>query len=232
MTRISRGTRRLAVAAGATAALLACSESTAPGPKGPQDLLLSGVWESTSANPAGSYVKIATYAAGGQITGVGVAYRLATPDSLRIGGQYLDNGSFGLSIDYSSGRSAAFVGAVHGTAALVGTWTDGTSGASYDETFARLSVPPCSDSTPLLGTYDPAAPGFIVRFQDSVNAAAEAARLAALYNFTTTFVYDVAIKGFAADLPMSTVTVLRCEPKVTSISYDATVTIGGTPPLR
>ena len=217
----------------------ACSELTAPTPS--QYLLLSGVWASSTATPGGSAIKIATYAAGGQITGIGVAYDLATTDSLKIGGQYsIANGTFGMSIAYASGRSATFVGpaqgassvvgAVQGTSSLTGSWTDWSTGYSYEVTFTRLPVPPCEDSVPLLGSPDPAAPGFIVRFQDTVNATTETARLGAFYGFTATHVYVAAIRGFAAEIPLATVTVLRCEPKVVSIAYDASVTIAGSTP--
>lgn len=217
-------TLALGVAASLLVAFVAaCSDAT--GPHGsPQYLLLSGVWISISATPGGNIIKIATYAAGGHIHGVGVVYDLSTTDSLQIGGQYTTDGSFGLSIAYASGQSAAFVGLAQGTSSLSGTWTDWGAGSSYNTTFTREPVPPCSDSVPLLGTYDPAAPGFIVRFQDTVNAAAETARLGALYGFTPTFVYQAAIRGFAADIPLATVTVLRCEPTVTSIEYDAAST--------
>jgi len=213
--------KRKALALAATFLVAACSDVTGPGGS-PRYLLLSGVWVASTAAPGGAAIKIAMYAAGGQISGRGLAYGLSGTDSLDIGGQYsaVDE-SFGLSIAYSSGRSAAFVGQVQGTSSLSGTWTDWSTGATYNTTFTRLPVPPCSDSVPLLGTYDPAAPGFIVRFQDTVNATAETARLGAAYGFTATHVYEAAIKGFAADIPLATVTVLRCEPKVTSIEYDA-----------
>jgi hypothetical protein len=227
--------KRLVFAFAATAALLACFEPTAP--QAPQFLLLSGVWSATTATPGGYYIKMATFAAAGRIDGVGVAYILSTTDSLKIGGEYGADGSFGLSIAFASGQSATFVGPVQGTGntvrpvlstgSLSGTWTDWSTGSSYDITFTRLRVPPCADSVPLLGAFDPAAPGFIVRFQDTVNAESEATRLGLLYGFTATHVYAAAIRGFAADMPLSTVTVLRCEPKVASIEYNGIVTIAG-----
>jgi hypothetical protein len=223
--------KRSALALATTFLAAACSEATGPG-SSPKYLLLSGVWVGSTATPGGSYVKMVTYAAAGHINGVGIAYGLMGTDTLEIGGQYSADGSFGLSIAYSSGQPAAYTGVVQGTAALTGTWTDWSTESSYNTTFTRVPVPPCSDSAPLLGSPDPAAPGFIVRFQDTVNATAETALLGGLYGFTATHVYEAAIKGFAADIPLTTVTVLRCEPKVVSIEYDGTATIAGTTPRR
>ena len=215
----------LGVAASLLVAFVAaCSDVTGPG-HSPQYLLLSGVWAASTASPGGYEIKIATYASGLRITGIGVEYFLSNTDSLKISGQYsLVDSSFGLSITYFGGRTATFAGQVQGTGSLSGSWTDWNTNSSYPVTFSRLNVPPCDDSVPLLGTYDPTAPDFIVRFQDTVNATTEAARLGALYGFTATHVYEAALKGFAADIPLATVTVLRCEPKVQMIEYDGVVT--------
>ena len=216
--------KRTAFAQAAVAVLLTgCLELTGPG-SSPKFLLLSGVWEAQSTPGSGSLVKIATAAAGGHITGIGIAYVNAGVDSLTIDGQYDSDGSFGMDIQFASGRSAAYAGQVQSTASLSGPWTDWSTGASDTATFDRLPVPPCPDSVPLLGTYDPNAPGFIVEFEDTVDASVETARLGALYGFTPTFVYQTPPVGFAATIPLSTVTVLRCEPKVVSVSYDGTVT--------
>jgi hypothetical protein len=217
--------RALGVAASLLVALaLACTDVMGPGDS-PKFLLLSGVWSSSTATPGGSYIKIATSAAAGHISGIGVAYVSAGVDSLGIDGQYdPTDGSFGMTIAYASGPSSTFTGLAQGAGALSGTWYDWRTGTSYDVAFTRLLVPPCDDSVPLRGTPNPAAPDFIVQFQDTVNATAEAARLGALYGFTPTLVYTAALSGFAANIPLTTVTVLRCEPKVTSVSYDV---VGG-----
>ena len=215
--------KRLALAIALTAFAAACNETT--GPSGPRYLLLSGVFDASVATPGGSYTKIATTAVAGGIYGIGIAVTISGVDSMKISGQYsVADSSFGLDIAFASGKSAAFTGVVTGTAGLTGSWTDWSTGASANVTFTRLDVPPCPDSVPLLGTFDPDAPDFIVRFQDTVNAAVETDRLGALYGFTPTFVYQTVPVGFAALIPLSTVTVLRCEPKVVSVSYDATAT--------
>jgi hypothetical protein len=167
-------------------------------------------------------------AAGGMITGSGQEYHLCCLyDSFTVSGAYSDSSrSFELWLTYSKGPARTYAGHVFGADSLNGTWTGGDSTSWIPSTFYRQPVPPCSDSVPLLGTYDPRAPGYIIRFQDSVDAVTEAARLAARYGFVTTFVYRVAIKGFAANLSPATVAVLRCEPSIASIEHDAVATAG------
>ena len=208
------------------ALVAACTDSTGPSTS-PRYLFLSGVWEASSSAPGGFLLRIATIARDGRIDGIGVAYLLQGIDSLKISGDYAADGSFGLSIAYASGQDAAFSGVVQRTDSLTGTWTDRGTGASHEVSFARLPVPPCSDSVPLTGTLDPAHPGFFVQLQDTVDAATEAARLGTLYGFTPTRVSAVQFRGFAAAIPMSTVTVLRCEPKVVEVMYDGGATIAG-----
>ena len=212
--------KRLALAIAATALAAACKETT--GPSGARYLLLSGVFEAASVTPGGFLTKIAITAAGGGINGIGVVFTASGTDTMKIGGRFeVADSSFALDINFQSGKTAAFAGHVLGTDSLTGAWTDWSTSQITNVTFTRLDVPPCSDSVPLLGTFNPSAPDFIVRFQDTVNAAVESARLGALYGFTPTSVYTSALRGFAAAIPMSTVTVLRCEAKVTSVSYDA-----------
>ncbi len=209
----------LAIAAAALAA--GCGDPT--GISGERYLLLSGVWSASTSIPGTLGVKMATAAAAGHITGIGVAYTSEGVDTLRIDGQYDGSLNFGLDITSDAGRSAAFSGQIRSTASLNGYWTDWSSGSSSSATFSRLAVPPCDDSVPLTGTYDPNAPGFIVGFRDDVNATVEAASLGDLYGFTATQVYTTAPKGFSAVIPMATVTVLRCEPAVTSVRYNMMV---------
>jgi hypothetical protein len=230
MKRRAHGARIAVIVIAAVAVFAACRDPAAP--HAPPNLLLSGVWVASSVLPGIVEIKIATRAENGEITGVGLVYGYSSADTVKISGQYLADGTFGFSVTYPDGRSATFTGVAQGTGSLFGTWTDWATGASCEITFLRAFVPPCADSAPLLGAPDSAAPGFIVRFQDSVNADAEATRLAALYDFTPTAVWTLTIRGFAADLSMATVTVLRCEPKVASVSYDASVTIAGTPARR
>lgn len=213
-----------AVAVLAAAALVACYEFTAP--TGAVDLRLSGEWV-TGPIPSGAFTALSMQAAGGRITGTGKTDVCCFQEYLLgVGGDYSDSsGAFTITITYPTGATATYDGVVQGADSLVGGWTGAPGALGLRIVFYRQPIPPCSDSAPLLGTYDPAAPGYIVQFHDSVNAAAEAARLAALYGFTTTFVYQAALKGFAAQLSPATVAVLRCEPTVASIEYDGVVTI-------
>ncbi len=216
MRRLARAAAPAAVLLAATAFVAACRDPVAP--TYPRYLLLSGVFTAASV-PGGSAVRIATTASGGEINGIGVVYVSTGTDSLEIGGQYLDDGTFGLSIAFASGRQATFTGRVTGAANITGTWIDWTLDLSVPATFVRALVPPCADSVPLLGMRDPDTHGFLVLFRDDVDSREEAARLASLYGFAATAVYGYAAKGFAADLPLETVTVLRCEPSVASVTY-------------
>ena len=213
------------LAVAATAVLVACHEPTGPTP--PPNLLLTGTWWFTfGRTPGGSGIELSLRTAGARIAGRGTEWCISCVyDSFTVDGDYSDaSRSFAFTIRYPNGPVASYAGQVFGADSLVGTWTGSDGAPGSPRTFYREPEPPCSDSAPLLGTYETAAPGFIVRFQDSVNATAETGRLAARYGFTPTFVYEATLKGFAADLSPATVAVLRCEPKVTQIEYDGVVT--------
>lgn len=208
----------------AAAALIAgCREFTMPA--GPVDPLLTGDW-ATAPIPSGSYISLSVRAAGGRITGGGVEHRLCcSEDALTIGGDYSPlSGAFSIDVRYAGGATATFAGTVQGADSLVGGWSAGAAAAGVRVVFYRAPEPPCADSAPLLGTYDPAAPGYLVLFHDSVDAAAEAARLAGKYGFTTTDVWTTGVKGFAALLSPGIVAVLRCESSVVLIEHDGVVT--------
>ena len=98
----------------------------------------------------------------------------------------------------------------------------GSTGLAAD---ASLAVPRCSGPAPLLGEYDPAAPGYIVVFRDGVSGRAETARLASRYGFEPVHVYEFALSGFSADLPARTLLALRCESTVRYIEHDGIATI-------
>ena len=79
----------------------------------------------------------------------------------------------------------------------------------------------CAQPAPLLGRYDPAAPGFIVQYRDGVDAIAETSRLASKYGFTPSYVYTAALHGFAALLTADVVATLRCEASVANVEHNA-----------
>jgi len=89
----------------------------------------------------------------------------------------------------------------------------------------RLVPPTCSDPAPLLGKVDPRAPGYIVMYNDGVDARLETARLAAAYGFVPAHVYEFAIRGFGADLTPEVVAGLRCEATIHSVEHNAVVHI-------
>ena len=88
----------------------------------------------------------------------------------------------------------------------------GGSGSFGSQTF-------CSDPVPVLGTFDPAAPGYIVLFQDGVDGQAETSRLSTLHGFQPTHVFQ-SIQGFSAEFSADILEQLRCEPSSKSIGHD------------
>ena len=88
-------------------------------------------------------------------------------------------------------------------------------------------VPLCAAPAPLLGKFDPEAPGYIVVFHPGVDPAVETARLAARYGFQPTYVYGAALRGFAAALSPTVVAAVRCEASVSYAEHDAIATIAG-----
>jgi hypothetical protein len=70
----------------------------------------------------------------------------------------------------------------------------------------------CSNPTPVLGTFAPAAPGYLILYQDGVDAQTETSRLAALYGFQPTSVWSFG--GFAATFSGNVLEHLRCEPSI------------------
>jgi len=78
----------------------------------------------------------------------------------------------------------------------------------------------------IAGQADARAPGYIVLFENTVNAAAEVARLEKLYNFTHTHIYDMpGFKGFAGTIAPEAIKKLRWEMTIKSIEHDGTATI-------
>ena len=88
---------------------------------------------------------------------------------------------------------------------------------------------PCDRPAPLVGKPDPANPGYIVMFNDGVDARRETRRLAARYGFRARHVYEHALSGFSAEIPESALDGLRCEPSVRSIRHDTGVEADAEP---
>jgi hypothetical protein len=85
--------------------------------------------------------------------------------------------------------------------------------------------PPCANPSPLLGQFDPRAPGFIVVYRAGVDGQQETDRLARRYGFQPRFVYMHALQGFSAMLEPSVVAGVRCEASVAYVDYDGRVSI-------
>jgi inhibitor of cysteine peptidase len=81
---------------------------------------------------------------------------------------------------------------------------------------------------PINGQADPRAPGYIVLFENNVDAKAEVARLEKLYGFQNKYVYDMpTFKGFSAVMSNEAVESLRWEPSVRSIEHDGVASVSG-----
>ena len=210
------------VLAAAAVALASCRESKSVGPAPTPDLALTGAWGTVSTS-AGDFVEFSMRAVGGEITGAGREFRLGSfYDSLSIGGTYSEtSGSFTLAITYSNGATASYTAVVLTPSLLAGTWTEGPfNHEPFDRDFYMRPQAPCADSAPLYGAPDYRAPGYLVQFHDSVDAAAEAARLGNLYHFTPGSMWDVGIKGFYAAILPTTAAQVRCDPVVEYMEYD------------
>jgi len=69
--------------------------------------------------------------------------------------------------------------------------------------------------------FEPRAPNYLVTLRDDVNAYDEVARFEALYGFSATAVWTAIGNGFAAEFDADVREMLRCEPTVAYVAYDA-----------
>jgi hypothetical protein len=90
---------------------------------------------------------------------------------------------------------------------------------------AIVVQPRCVAPAPLLGSFDPGAPHFIVVFDQGIESSDETPRLAERYGFTPRFVYTHALEGFSAALEPGVVAAIRCERSVRYVEYDGVVSI-------
>ena len=100
-----------------------------------------------------------------------------------------------------------------------------TGCASPSPTGTRIGA--CAHPAPVLGKYDARAPDYIVEFQPAVEVLDETARLAAKYNLVPRYIFTAAFRGFVADFPVATLSMLVCEPSVKSVSHDGLVHAAG-----
>jgi hypothetical protein len=87
------------------------------------------------------------------------------------------------------------------------------------------STDPFADCVEVTGTFEPAAPGFIVFYHSGVDPVSTTAQLEAKYGFSASIVYD-ALSGFAAELSPAALSGVRCEPVVRSIGHDGLMWLG------
>ena len=80
-----------------------------------------------------------------------------------------------------------------------------------------------TDPVDVTGTFDPAAPGFIVRYHSGVDPVATTAQLEKKYAFSASHVYT-ALPGFSAQLSAAALSGIRFESTVSSIAHDGVAT--------
>ena len=123
--------------------------------------------------------------------------------------------------------------AARADSAKVTTSTSPSTAAKVPVPDAHASVPACP--RPVAVTYyarGGIADEFIVTFGGMNGAPADAVidSLARRHGFAPTHRYQGAFSGFAARLPLATLTAIRCEPAVTRISQVVVGNIGTAPP--
>ena len=124
---------------------------------------------------------------------------------------------------------AAVLGMVVGVT-LGQTTAPATTRASATAPAPATATAPAKRAVPVTieGKADPRAPGYIVLFDEKVDAPVELARREKLYNFKSTHVYNMGtFKGFAAVIPAEAVEKLRWEPSIKSIEHDGVASING-----
>jgi len=82
---------------------------------------------------------------------------------------------------------------------------------------------PCTDPAPLLGSHNPAAPGYIVVYHEGIPVEVTTEQLAEKHGFTARHIYTLVLNGFAAELSAPALMALRCEPVVHHIGHDGVV---------
>jgi hypothetical protein len=87
-------------------------------------------------------------------------------------------------------------------------------------TGCQRSTAPLNGCVEVKGTFNPAAPGFLVAYQSGVNPVTTTAQLETKYNFSANYIYT-APPGFAAQLSTAALSGIRCEPTVSLIEHDA-----------
>lgn len=75
------------------------------------------------------------------------------------------------------------------------------------------------------GSFNPATPSVLVRYQTGVDPVATTKSLEAKYDFSARHVYTAALSGFAAQLSDAALAGVRCESTVAEIERDAVATI-------
>lgn len=83
----------------------------------------------------------------------------------------------------------------------------------------------CTSPAPLVGSFDPRAPGYLVLLRSDVDVSSTVEALADKYGFEAGAIWEHALRGFFAVVPDETVRALRCEAAVQLIEHNAVVSI-------
>ncbi len=83
----------------------------------------------------------------------------------------------------------------------------------------------CKNPVDLNGQFDPKAPGYIVVFNDNIDAKEEVERLKSIYALQVSHIYDSALNGFSASMSDDTREKLRCEKTIKYIQYDQSISL-------
>ena len=83
----------------------------------------------------------------------------------------------------------------------------------------------CKNPAQLSGQLDPDAPGYIVVFNENIDAATEVNRLINIYEIQVGFIYGAVLNGFSAEITDDTREQLRCESSVAYIEYNSQASI-------
>jgi hypothetical protein len=93
-------------------------------------------------------------------------------------------------------------------------------------TLVATSCQPSTAPVEVKGTFNPAAPGFIVRYHSGVDPVATTAQLEKKYTFSASHVYT-ALPGFSAELSATALSGIQRESTVLSIAHNGVATFAG-----
>jgi hypothetical protein len=88
-------------------------------------------------------------------------------------------------------------------------------------------TPACSNPARLEGHRDPRAPGFFIAFKPGAEPISAASRMVQKYHFNTASQYSWGTI-FTSNLNLNLIPLIRCEPDVDYVEFNAVTIIAGT----